>query len=250
MSRILQMTYESAYPWSSDRLSVYLRQSEQNTFASSFNLGAGYSRLVSIQELWIAICEAFTFTPEDELLAMWFLQQANSAWIAAIRVGLGGQPIDSRPLLRSTLEYSAYALHFTRHPEWKTVWFERHKDAASRETATKRFSTAQVARTFTADSPALARQYSRLYDIVVDSGGHPNELALRPRLKAADEAGVKVTQVGQLTDSPAAYIALSKLAADIGLMALTIFGRVFETRFRLALFDERLDRLRARRKSV
>jgi hypothetical protein len=52
----------SSYAWSGDSLSTYLRRSEENTFASSVNLGPDFIRLVAIHELWIRAATALTHT--------------------------------------------------------------------------------------------------------------------------------------------------------------------------------------------
>lgn len=245
MSLILTKTPESAYPWGTDKLSVYLKQTEQNTFASSVNLGSRFAALVSIHGFWIEVCETLAVTKDEDLLAVWFLQQANSAWIAALRIGLGGQPVDARPLLRSALEYSSYALHFTRDPALRDVWLDRHKDEASREKAANGFSTRKVAATFQAENPAFATAYSRLYDAVVDMGAHPNERALSSRLNVESEPGVVLSWVTQITDDPRDYLALVHIASRVALMVLEVFRRVFEARFRISLLDLKLERLRA-----
>jgi hypothetical protein len=244
MTHILTQTPESSYPWGSDKLSVYLKQVEQNTFAASVNLGPRFAALVSIHDFWVEVCETLAVTKDEDLLAMWFLQQANSAWIAALRIGLGGQSVDARPLLRSALEYAAYALHFTRDAALRDVWFDRHKDDASREKAANGFSTRKVSRTFKAESPALAAAYSRLYDAVVDMGGHPNERALSSRLNIEREPGVVLSWVTQITDDPRDFLTLVHIASQIALMVLEVFQHVFEPRFRLSLLDLKLEKLR------
>jgi hypothetical protein len=235
----------SAYAWGTDKLSEYLRRSEQNTYAAASNLGGDYQRLVAIHEFWLEICEAFQVVPDAELLAMWFLQMANSAWTAAIRVGLGGQPIESRPLLRSTLEHAAYALHFTRHPDLKLVWINRHDTPQSRDATRKGFSTNQVANTLRTETEALAATYSNAYEELIDFGGHPNERALSSRLTLTSEPGVNLSAVTQLTDDHRDYLFLARSCARVALIALEIFGRIYEVKFRLASFDVKLARLKA-----
>jgi hypothetical protein len=154
----------SGYAWGSDGLSEFLKLSEENTFASSVNLGAHYVRLVAIHRFWMEVAESFYVAADSDLLGIWFLQQANSAWLAAIRVGLGGQPIDAQPLLRSCLEYAAYALHFTRHPSLQEIWCRRHDDDAGMEKARVSFSARKVATTVRQENQRMADRYKRLYD--------------------------------------------------------------------------------------
>ncbi len=233
----------SSYPWGLDALSEFLKLSEQNTFASSANLGPEYARLVAIHRLWIEVAEAFHVAADSDLLGIWFLHQANSAWLAAIRVGLGGQPIDAQPLFRSCLEYAAYALHFTRHPSLKETWIRRHDDAVAKDTARKSFSARKVATTVKQESQRMADRYERLYDAAIDFGGHPNERALSARLNLKREAGANVSSVTRLTDDPKQYLFLARSAARAGVLALELFSHVFETRFRVASFDVKLKEL-------
>lgn len=233
----------SSYAWGSDGLSEFLKLSEQNTFASSVHLGPEYARLVAIHHFWIEVAEAFHVAADSDLLGIWFLHQANSAWLAAIRVGLGGQTIDAQPLLRSCLEYAAYALHFTRHPSLKETWIRRHDDGPSKEMARASFSARKVAATVRQENQRMADRYERLYDAAIDFGGHPNERALSARLNLKHEDGASVSSVTRLTDDPKQYLFLARSAARTGVLALELFSHVFETRFRIASFDVKLKQL-------
>ncbi len=233
----------SSYAWGSDGLSEFLKQSEENTFANSVNLGPEYARLVAIHRFWIEVAESFNVVPDGDLPGIWFLAQSNCAWLAAIRVGLGGQTIDAQPLLRSCLEYAAYALHFTRNPSLKEIWIRRHDDEIAKKKAKESFRYKEVFATIKKESQRMADRYEGLYEAVIDFGAHPNERGLSARLNLKQEAGVNVSSVTRLTDDPKQYLFLARLAAKTGVVALELFSHVFETRFRLASFDVKLQQL-------
>jgi hypothetical protein len=102
---------------------------------------------------------------KHELRAVWFLNQANSSWLAAVRIGLGGQVVESQALFRSALEYAAYAWHFTVTGICKGceagLWAFRSMEGL-------------------ADS--LSTYLRSSYEHVIDFGAHPNERALTSRL--------------------------------------------------------------------
>jgi hypothetical protein len=233
----------SSYPWGPDELSQFLKQAEENTFASSFNLGPEFSRLADIHALWVEVAASFSVAPDDDLLAIWFLHQSNSAWLAALRIGMGGQVIDAQPLLRSCIEYAAYALHFTCNPPLKQVWLNRHDNEHSRKKSRAEFGPAKVKDSLRLTSSEIAARFELLYETTIDFGGHPNERGLSARLNIVHEDGAKVTWVTRLTDNMNDYLFLSRTAARAGVHALEVFERVFETRFRIASFDARLKQL-------
>lgn len=151
-------TVSSSYGWPTDALSTFLRQAEENTFASSVNLGTNYGRLVSAHALWVRAAETLAHSPEGEVLAVWFLNMSNSAWLAAVRVSLGGQMVEAQPLLRNALEYAGYALHFMRAPNLQETWFRRHDSSEAREAVLAAFSMGQVKRTLQREGDAISSQ--------------------------------------------------------------------------------------------
>ncbi len=234
----------SSYPWPDDPLSSYLRMSEENTFISSTDLAERYRRLVQIHQLWLKAAQTLEVMPNDELLAVWFLNQSNSAWLAAVRVGMGGQPVEAQPLLRSALEYAGYALHFTRNSSLREVWIRRHDSSEARSASRTSFSMAEVKRALAAESEKLARDFNGLYEQTIDFGSHPNERALSIRLNLRTEGTTEISSVTQLTDQPRDYLFLAATASRVGVLCLSIFDRVFRTKFRLASLDVEIDRMR------
>ena len=235
---------KSAYPWRDDYLSQYLLQTEGNTYASSINLAPMFQRLQGIHALWMEAGELFTNTPDSDLLKMWFYFMSNSAWLGAVRLLMGGQPIDAQPLLRSALEYAAYALHIARNADLGSVWLERQNSEAARSAVRAAFNGRELRETIAKESAALSSAYEELYEGSIDFGAHPNEQALSARLRIGKGPAFTTSSVDLLTDNPILYRVAAKRAAQVGIACLSIFGRIFRAKFEIMSVDTKLDALK------
>ncbi len=68
--------------------------------------------------------------PVDEIGAMLFLR-SHSAFRVAAGLASAGQAAEAFVVNRACLEYAAYALHLHRNIPDRTVWLDRHKNAAT-----------------------------------------------------------------------------------------------------------------------
>jgi hypothetical protein len=90
----------------------------------------------------------------------------------------------------------------------------------------------------------------RLYDLTIDYGAHPNELALTSLLRKTEEKGMVEFDLNYLSADSLAFRLAMKIAAEVGLCSLYIFKNVYRERFSILQVDEKLDMLRTRLKKL
>ena len=120
--------------------------------------------------------------PKDHLTPF-FLFRSHSAFRAASACAMAGQTVETFVLLRSCLEFAAYALQIDKVPGAKQKWLDRLKDDASRKAATNAFRTANLRPTIASCDARLGKIFDVFYQQSIEYGGHPNEQAIMGSLR-------------------------------------------------------------------
>jgi hypothetical protein len=242
-NKILHLGLESAYPWGRDKLSTFLKGTEENTFKSTINFEKLYRRLVRVDETWWHASETTEVTAFEDLLPPLLMRLSNSAWEAGVRVGLGGQPVDTQPLFRSALEYAGYALHIHEDPALRAVWLARHMSDKDRQACRDAFTVGKVKRAISSKNTKRGASFAKLYDLLVDAGAHPNVGALLARWTTERTERATISEVTQITNDPLLYRQMIWSALSTGIECLRVFELIFSVKFRLVSLDLEIDRL-------
>ncbi|NWG86237.1 MAG: hypothetical protein HXY26_01795 [Hydrogenophilaceae bacterium] len=215
--------------WEANEISKFIDAARANEFATFANLTGEIARLSDIDLGYRKAIDGVNHS--KDWFAGFFLLRAHSNFLAACRLCWSAQIPESYALLRSCLENALYGLYLSKHPESRETWLRRGEDTAARQRVKDEFQIGtmlRLAAMVDATEGAVARA---LYDRTIDSGAHPNELALMQTLqinKSADHIEFKSNYLDH--DSVALRAAL-KTTAQVGVCALSLFQLIYPERF-------------------
>ncbi len=233
--------------WEGDPLSTFLSQAQWNERVSALKLPDVY---VLLQRVHAVFQQVGTITEKEHhasLLPTRFLMaRARAAWLAATRLGLGGQTVEAYPVVRVVIEASWYALHLAKDPNPPTrveIWLRRNDDAAAKARCKAEFTIANVWATHSALDPAAATVLQTLYDRTIELGGHPNERGVFAAMTRTDTDQDRTFGVVFLTDNPVLIAAALKTAIEAAVGALKTFRLIFPERFAIMGVDDDIEKL-------
>jgi hypothetical protein len=228
--------------WGDDTLSEFVAASFANTLATFVRRKGEFKLLQRIDKCFVSIIDGIS-NPSDFLGAV-LLIRSHSAYRGAVRLAISGQVPDTFPLLRTCLEYALYALHINRNPGLGETWLRRHDDETSLKAVRNKFANATVIKTLEGVDANLGSSVKALYERTIDFGAHPNEQGVAGSMTMDETPGRKTFGGVQLHGDDLAMVHGLKTTAQIGVGALSIFERIFETRFRLLAIDSELMQMR------
>jgi hypothetical protein len=126
------------------------------------------------------------------------------------------------------------------------VWFDKGKSPADKTAFRKAFTQGNVRGCIEQHDKRLAEVYDELYQRTIDTGAHPNDLAVSGSMKIDDDPAADRVHIQQLYlhgDSIAMDYA-QKSAAQIGICSLHLFQWIFKERFSLLGLTQRLQELK------
>jgi hypothetical protein len=100
--------------WGADPLTAFIDNARLNTFATFANREADFVRLKDIDRLCRDLIGGLTNA--RELVSNFLLLRTHSSYLAACRLTLSGQVVETFPILRASLESALYALICERRP--------------------------------------------------------------------------------------------------------------------------------------
>lgn len=240
------MTVRETKPqgWGAKDLTAFLDLVRNNQYATFANHRDAVSVLERIDSAFMRI-GSHLLNPKDQLTPF-FLYRSHSALRAASACAMAGQTVETFVLLRSCLEFAAYALQIDKVQGARQKWLDRHKDESSRKAATNAFRMDHMRPTIAKCDARLEKIFGGLYQRCIEYGAHPNEQAVWGSLQLKEGADrVEVLQI-YLHKDGAALRAAVKGTAEIGLCALFILQHVsaFTARFELLGLKQELQSLR------
>lgn len=248
------MTEAQAPPWDDDPLSTFFKTAEYNDRVSALNLSTVYALLKRVHAAFGRVEAAVEKdNRQDLLIPRFFVVRAHSSFLAAIRLGMGGQLSESYAVLRAAIEQAWYALHIAKDPQppgRSTVWLCRNDDEAAKAKCKTEFTVRNVRSTHESLDPATARQLHDLYETMIDFGAHPNQMGLLASLKKSETEKEINYQVGILCPDTVPLVSTLRLAVAVAVGGLRIFQLIFPERFRLTSLDAEIETLVAELNSV
>ncbi len=217
--------------WAADSLTEFIETAHRNRFATFANKKDWSQRLVNIDGCFMQAAKEW-LNPRNLLTPLLFLR-CHSAYRAACEHAMAGQVTDTFPLIRTCLEYAAYALHIHKNPGLDEMWLRRHDDEVAKKAVRNEFKISNVRAAIRKANRHTAKVFRELYERAIDYGGHPNERAITASLKMIDLGDRKsYDSIYFHGDSLPLEHAL-KTTAQTGVCALEILRETFPERFEL-----------------
>ena len=229
--------------WGKDSLSEFIEKAHHNTIATFVNLPNQYKILENIHDVYKYITDNLINTPE--WFASFFLLRSDSSYLGGVRLAISGQCAETYMVLRGCIEAAVYGLYLSRNEGSRETWLNRHNDEESLKRVKNEFQIGKLFSFLKSVDPLIHQTAVRLYDLTIDYGAHPNELALTTLLRKTEEKNFVKFDLNYLSgDCPPFQLAM-KIAAEVGLCSLYIFRNVYKERFSILGIDEKLDILKA-----
>lgn len=217
--------------WEANEISKFFDAARLNEFATFANLKDEVARLSDIDIVYRKAIDGINHS--KDWFAGFFVLRAHSNFLAACRLCWSAQIPESYVLLRSCLENALYGLYLARNPDSRETWLRRHDDADAKQRVRDEFKIGTLltlAAAIDATEGAVARV---LYERTIDSGAHPNELALTQTLKINKNADHIEFKSNYLDNDSVALRSVLKTTAQVGACTLSLFRAVYPERFNI-----------------
>lgn len=215
--------------WEANEISKFFDAARLNEFATFANLKREVARLSDIDLVYRKAIDGLNHS--EDWFSGFFVVRAHSNFLAACRLCWSGQVPESYALLRSCLENALYGLYLARNPESCETWLRRHDDAATKKKVKDEFKVGTLLNLAAAVDTTEGAVARVLYERTIDSGAHPNELALMQTLQINESANHVELKSNYLdSDSFALRLAL-KTTTQVGACTLSLFCAVYPERF-------------------
>ena len=232
--------------WGGDSLSHFFQLATNNSWASYTNelTRPWFDKLLAIDQAFVTGVDLMS-GPAPNFIEGLMLVNAHAAYRAAAELALQTRTCEAYVLMRSSIEYAMYAVHFFRKPELFEVWAKRGDGQAERKAVRKAFKPVEMIAGVAALHDAIGERVQRNYDLTIDMGAHPNEIGFFGRLKIDEVApGSKRLAVQYLHGNPLAYLSTMKAAAQVGICTLECFWLIYRERFEIMGLKATIDGLK------
>jgi hypothetical protein len=159
--------------------------------------------------------------------------RSEYAFKSAAGMALAGQAGEAFSVMRLCLEHAGYAARIFAEPPLEQVFLNRHVDDASKRTQREVFKISNIRQSIAGFDSSLADLFQKFYDRTIDLGAHPNPAGVFNMAKIEkpqpDVSG-GITALALTTDDLSLRHAMQH-TAQVGLIALLIFGHIFNARF-------------------
>lgn len=222
-------------------MSAFLEVAEQNSYAS-FVAGGTFSLLQDLNETFLVARDALDGFKADSSSPPLFLM-AHSSFLGAVRLGISGQAPESFMVLRGCLERALYAFHLFKNPQLTRVWLSRGLGEKEREASKEEFKTWRVFKTLRGDDMALSDRLGELYERTIDYGAHPNAYSYLTNVEVTVSDGTQVRDLNYLNPASDSFELCLRSSAQVGVIVLLVFAKIFGMRFELLGVIARVERL-------
>lgn len=234
--------------WGQDQLTAFFQLGEQATWASIVDPSTRpwFEKLREADSTFVDALKALN-GPTPNFFEGLMLASAHAAFRSAAQFALGGRTCEAMVLLRSSLEYAMYGVHFHRKPELIEVWSKRGDGEAQRKAVRKAFKSTEMLDGISTLNNAVGSRCKRLYELTIDMGAHPNEMGFYGRLKIEDVPGTanKIFMIKYLSGGDSSHLATLKNACSVGVCVLECFRLVYRHRFDIMQVTVKIDGLKA-----
>ena len=133
---------------------------------------------IHIGKLDAILCECFAKIPEPKNAnEIKMYSAAFSGFRAGCVLAAGGAAMHVPPVLRTSLEATAYGVLFGADATWARLWEERHDKASSKERFRKH-GLSEAKKQISKINHGFEKNFTSLHQMLIDIGGHPNVLGV------------------------------------------------------------------------
>jgi hypothetical protein len=219
-------------------LTGFIDNARLNTFATFANREADFVRLKDIDQLYRDLIGGLINA--RELVSNFLLLRTHSSYLAACRLTLSGQVVETFPALRASLESALYALFVSGDQSRQELWLRRKDNEATERDFRKTFTAGKVLRHIERLDPRIGQIARTLYDRTLDYGTHPNRdsiLTVLQRIGRDDRIEFRLDYL--VGDGMPLQHAL-RTSAQVGLCGLRILRNIYKERFDIMGLTERM----------
>lgn len=215
--------------WETNEIAKFFDAARSNEFATFANQGEWVARLSDIDLGYRKAIDGINHS--KDWFSGFFLLRAHSNFLAVCRLCWSAQIPESYALLRSCLENALYGLYLSRHPESRETWLRRSDDAETKKKVKDEFKIGTMLKLAATEDETEGVVAKALYERTIDSGAHPNELALMQALQMDKRADHIEFKTIYLDDNSVALLAALKTTAQVGVCSLSLFRLIYRERF-------------------
>ena len=222
--------------WGDDTLSEHMNDAIHNAFSTFTHNKSQYEHLASLDRSLLTICSNLSNSqiPRPSTLLM---IRAHSGYRAACRLVISGQITESVPILRAGLECSLYALHISKNKTALEIWNKYYDDDSLPKSLSREFTMKKLKSTLHAVGPQWVPLVDTLYQLTIDSGAHPNPMAIKFNLTRALSDGRFTIRTQTLHGNSETKETGMEFAITTGLVYLLIFGKISPELFKIHKMD-------------
>jgi hypothetical protein len=217
--------------WGDDELTAFFDMAHHNRFATFFQRKEAFARLVRIDRCFLTIAKDW-LNPQSVVGALLFLR-THAYFRAACEHATAAQLAESFVIGRAALEAAAYGLHISRNPTLAEVWLRRHDDLDHEKAAKAEFVVHKVQESIRKVDRDAAAVFSKLYQLSIDHGAHPNERSVTVSTARDSVPSGTAYSLFSMHDDPMRIDFVLRSMAQIGVCTLVIWERAFPARFEL-----------------
>lgn len=215
--------------WEKNKISKFIDAARANEFATFANKAGEIARLSDIDLGYRKAIDGVNNS--HEWFAGFFLIRAHSNYLGACRLCWSAQIPETYALLRSCLENALYGLYLSKYPESRETWLRRHDGEASKQKVRNEFKIGTMLK-LAAELDLKEGEVAKvLYERTLDSGAHPNELALMQTLQINDIADKVEFKINYLDQDSLALNAAIQATTRVGVCTLSLFRLVYSEQF-------------------
>jgi hypothetical protein len=229
--------------WGADNLTQFLDRVHLNQRANVATFSEPY-RFIQRANNCLSIAGKNLVSPEPMMTGV-LLQRCQYAYKTAAGMALAGQVVETFVMLRSCLEYAAYALAIFKDPSLQEVFMSRHVSVEGMNAQKDKFRISEVKKVIVGFDPKLAELFQVFYDRSIDFGGHPNPHATMSAVELGQEGSDGTILTLALSTEPKVLLHAMKSVAQVGLTTLFIFQHIFKAKFELLGINAEMNALRS-----
>lgn len=242
-----QSSQEPPPNWGGDQLTAFAQLGAKAAWASFVQpeMRPWFEKLRDIDATYLDGLQALNGHTPNFFEGL-MLASAHAAFRGAAQFALEGRTCETMVLLRSSLEYAMYGVHFHRKPQLIEVWSKRGDGDAQRKAVRKAFKASEMLDGISALNNAVGARCKFLYERTIDMGAHPNEVGFYGRLEIEDVPGTndKRLKIKYLVGGGASHLSTLKNACQVGVCVLECFQIVYRHKFDILQISATIDGLK------
>jgi hypothetical protein len=227
-----------------DDLMLFLRTVYNNQRVNPERLPEHYHLIQQINNNFVTAHQALV-DPKPAYSGVLCLR-SEYAFKAAAGMALAGQAGEAFSMMRLCLEHAGYALRIFAEPALEKVFLHRHVDDTIKKAQKAAFTITNIRQNIADFDSSLAVLFQQFYDRTIDLGAHPNPAGVFNMAKIEkpqDNVSGGIIALALTTDDLSLRHAMQH-TAQVGLIALLIFGHIFSTKFESLGIRAEIDALR------